>query len=295
MTFSNLIEKSIRYPWKNRSLWFYGIILAIFGAGSNVLSSYSPEDGELEQHLITAREVTGLTAEAFTFTFFALIILAIVFVIVSTVIMSWSQVAINRGVAQIEKKKRVTRKELGQTGKRVIWRVLVLDVFLPLGIIFGSLIVIILGVALIVAMPEKVQLFLGVPAGFGVLALAIFSLFYFPIVWAMAQRFVTNDNQKPVQALKSANQLVRGRYWQSFTFALVNYLILVVAILLALIPLALLVMAVAGFFVVEVWVSIIFGLLALCYILFFVIYAGYFHAYLQAALTLWWLELKKTK
>lgn len=286
MRFGEIIEKSFQYPWKNRSLWFYGILIALFSGGSSVSNNVKSE------------EVSSLTAQypilgAPEFWIGAAVV-GIILGILAIVISFWSQAAIMQGVSLLEKNKQITRKEIGKTGKRKVWNLIKLNVLIPIGIFLALLVVIAPIVYLVTLLPEQTALTVGI----GLLVLFIFALipllFYFGVIWAVATRSVVLDDLKAIPSLKEARQIIKGHFWETFFFALILGVIVGMAGLFLVLPLIALIAVAVGGAIAKMYALMGIGVvISLAYLVFYLLAVGYLQAFAQTGWTLWWLELKK--
>jgi hypothetical protein len=286
MPIGEVLEKALKYPWKSKALWFYGILLAIFSAGGNAYNQYEAKEGDFD---------FLKTIDTNTIIILAILIAAIslAITIIGVIIASWSQAAICNGAAMLEAGKAITRKEIGKTGKRPVWKLIVLNLFIPMLIALILLLIIGALAALLYFMPQ--------PAGMGIgIALAVLAIVtlipfavYWGFVWVLATRYVVLDGMNAFASLGAGRKLIKGKFWWTFLLGLVQGTISGMVSFIAILPLVFLGGAAVFLFIAKIYIAVaILGLLALLYLLFYVVVLGYFVAFEQTGWTIWWLKLK---
>lgn len=288
MPIGEVLEKAFKYPWKNKALWFYGILIAIFSAGSNMSNEYSPDKG---QSFFETLSDTNVLLIALGITIFV-----ITFAVLGAVISSWSQAAIANGTDLLEKGKSVDRKKIGKTGKRVVWNLIVLNVLIPLLAVLALMTVIGLFALLLSLIAGQTGVWIGV----ALLVLLIIALIpfaiYLGLVWILASRYVILEKKRPVESIKTAFKLIKGKFWWTFLFALVQGLISGMAGFIAMIPLFIFIAGAFGFFLAKIYIAaIIMGIFAFFLLFPILLISGYFISFSQTGWTLWWLKLKEIK
>jgi hypothetical protein len=295
MPIGEILEKSFKYPWKNKSLIFYGVLLALFSFGSNLTSSYSPTESEMQDISNYFYSLNEKTIASFLVIGLVVIVIGILLGIVGVIVAAWSQVALAKGTALLEAGKGISRKEIGKTGKRVIWKMLVLDLFLPLGIVLAFTLIVGTFIALCALMPQPAGMWVGIALG----TLALISLITFAVyatqVWIFARRFVALENMKAMEALKAGRDLLKGKFWWTVLLGIIMGMISGSAGIFAFIPLIIIGGVSVYLVTIEMFVgAIITGIISLIYLLLFLVFTGYFVAFQQVGLTIWWLKLKQT-
>lgn len=289
MPIGEVLEKAFKYPWKHKALWFYGVLLAIFSAGTGGVRGYDLEDGDLNflNNIDTNTLIIGGII-------ISLVILALM--ILGIIITAWSQAAISQGTAKLEKGKDISRKEIGKTGKKIVWKLIVLDVLIPMLIALVLLIVVGLFTALFYFMPQPAGLWIGI----GTAVLAVFALIpvavYWGLVWILAIRFVAIEGSAAFHALGEGRRLIAGKFWWTFLYGIVQGMISGMASFVAILPLIFLGGGFIFLLIAKIYIgAAIVGILALLYVALYIIAVGYFVAFENTGWTIWWLELKKGK
>lgn len=293
MPIGEILEKSFKYPWKNRALWFFGILLAIFSFGTSNSSQYTLDQSQTQK---IADYFSGLGSGAIAgFVALGLIALLLWFglIILGLIITAWSQIAIARGISQLESGKEITRKEIGKTGKRPVWNLIVLDFFIPFGVALGLMLLVLAFVALFYFMPQPAGLWIGVAVGVMATLALIPVLIYWTQVWLLAARFVALEEKKAVESLKEAKKMIKGKFWWTLLLGIVMGMVSGAAGFIGLLPLILLGSITIYLISVDVVVgAVIVGLFTLLYLVFYLLLTGYFVAFTQTGYTIWWLKLK---
>jgi hypothetical protein len=286
MPIGEVLEKAFKYPWKQRALWFYGVLLAIFTAGSGISNQYQPKESDF-------KFLENINSNTLWITISIIILVSMILGFLGLIITSWSTAAISRGTAMLEDGKEITRKEIGKTGKRPIWKLIILNFFIPILIFIILLIIVSAFVALFYFLPQPAGLWIGVSVG----AIAFFALIpllvYWNYVWILATRYIVLADMNAFASLGEGKKLIKGRFWWTFLLGLVQGMITGAATFVAIIPLIIIVSIAVVLAVANIWFGVaILGILALVYLVVFIIAIGYFTAFRETAWTLWWLKLK---
>lgn len=301
MPFSKIIEKSFKYPWENRALWFYGIILAIFSGGSSISNTYDPTDKEWQsvmEKIKNIPSISGLSEKTWIIIAVVAILAVIILSILALVVSSWATAAGNRGAELVYKGKKIERKKIGKTGKKVVWKMIVLNFFIPLLLILGITTTVLIGVMIFSLIPKPYGAYLGIPIGIAACVMFIMGAIYLSVVWPLAIRYATNEDSDAWDSLKSAHALIKSKkkFWITLGFNIVIAMIAAAGAFVALIPLMIIAVALIGLLVANVYVGVIIcGVLAFIYLMPLIIFEGYLQAFILTGQTLWWLELKKLK
>ncbi len=287
MDIGKVLEKAFRYPWENRALWFYGVLIAIFSIGSLGMH-YKPDNGDYTQIK------SYLNSFDINWSFLgALIIIAIIIGVIGVIITSWSYAAIIRGVSELEKGKKITRKSIGKTEKRTVWNIIVLSVFIPLGIILALITIAVPVIAVIAILPDSINLITGVLVSVFSAIILIIAAFYFSVLWPLAPNVIVLEKKRAIESLIIVKDKLKGNFWISFLFLIVTSFIGGTGTILFIIPLFIL-----GILTFVLWtkiiiVSLIFGTLTIAYIVFLIFVFGYFQAFVSTAWAVWWIDMDK--
>lgn len=286
MKIGEILEDSFNLPWKNRFLIFYGAVIALLTGGyglSNNLN-YTLNSEEL------AGKLPWLANEAVVIIFS---ILVITLAILGFLISIWAGAAIVQAVSLIREKKKTDWREAGKVGKRKMFRLLGLSLFLPFLIFLALILIAIPLVYLFTKMPQPTGLVTGVIVGAIVLLLLIPALIYLGLTWALAIRFIILEDSKVLESVKQGLNLIKGHFWRTFGFAILFSLVAGAGSAAASIPLLLL--GGSSFFAfMQNNISVGSGI-AILTVLYYVIYlaiVGYFQAFIQVGWTLWWFRLR---
>jgi hypothetical protein len=293
MDIGKVLEKAFKYPWKNRALWFYGVLIAIFSFGSSG-SNYTAEDGDITQ----IQSYLNTLNIDWTFFWIAIGVIGLIGLIIgilSIIISAWSEAAIIGGVRDVELNKKITRRGIGKTGKRTVWNLIVLTLLLPLGIVVATIALAVPIIAVIVALPDPVNITVGVVVGLTSIVILVPTLVYFGIVWSLAPCAVVLEKMKAVESIKLTMKRVKGNFWLTFLLLFIIFAITGMAMFLSIIPLFIFGGLVIYFWSNAIVASVIFGIISIAYLVFLAIVAGYFQAVVRTGKTVWWLELNKTK
>lgn len=293
MDIGKVLEKAFRYPWKNRTLWFYGVLIAIFSFGTSV-SNYTASDEDITQFQ-SYLNTLNINWTVFWVTLGIIGFVSIIIGVVGMIINAWSKVAIINGVQHIENNKKITRKEIGKTGKKAIWDIIVLTVLIPLVIVL-SLIIILVPIVIIISMlPTPINIAVGIIVGLLALFALIPVLVYFGVVWSLAPCAISLQKMKAFEAIKHVRKTIKGKFWITFLFSIVLSIVNGMLIFLFTLPLFILGGLAIYFWFNAIYVAILFGSITFIYLIFMVIVSGYFQAVTQTGWTVWWLELNKVK
>jgi hypothetical protein len=295
--FVEAIKKGFKAPWKHKSLWFYGVLLTLFAGGgssfsnSNSFPQNSPSDmGKVTDFIKSVPVSVWLIIGAIS------AFLIIVFTILGLIVGSWSLAAIINGNVKIDKGEDITRKEIGKTGKAPVWGLIKLNFFLPVAITLVIAAVASIFVVLAVIMGQPAGMIFGVIVGLLALLALIPFLVYFGIVWVMAARFVVVEGQKTFESISSARKLLKGNFWMTFLLSLVAGFISGCGGCLGSIVFIIFLIATIGFAIGKMFiVAAVMGVFALAGLVILLIVSGYFTAFTESTLTIWWLDLKKLK
>lgn len=288
MPLGEIIEKAFRYTWKNKALWFYGVILAIFtaGGGNNFNLTEEQQNSIIEQ--IPKENLVPLLIGGG--------ILLVLFVVLSLILGSWAEAALIRGAKEVDEGKEITRKEIGKTGKSTIWKLIILNFIIPMGFILGLTIVIGLGAVGVIALNNQVANTIGIILLVLLALVGIPALIYVGTVWFQAVPYVVIEEKRVVESLKLAFGLIKGKFWWTLLFNIVVGLISGGVALAFMIPLLALGAGAIYSFVNKVTaLGGVLAVLALVYLLFFVLGLGIVQAFTKVGQTLWWFELRKSK
>lgn len=286
MPLGDILSKSFKYPWKNKALWFYGFWIALFSGGYS--SNYQLSDKDYEN--LSKNIDFGALAVIGT----VIILIVLILSIIGLVVNSWSHIALMKGVVQVEEGKQITRKEIGKTGKKPVWKFIVLNFFIPLGIALALIIPIILLVALFAAMPQPTGLYFGIAAAVILILALIPALIYLGLIWSLAARFVGLEGKNAIESLKMGRELISGKFWWTFALSLILGLTSGAIGAILSLPIVLLVIgAIASTLAGIIPLAVVLGIIALVLYLPYLIALGYLMAFSQTGWTLWWMELKK--
>lgn len=221
--FESTIERSFKAPWKHKALWFYGILLAIFAAGGSLPNLGDSADEKQMQKV--GNSLSSVPVQTWIIIGAVVAVVVLTFVVIGLIVSSWSQAALVNGAILLNEGKDFTRKEIGQTGKGPVWRLIKLNFFIPLLIILAILIYsgLILGVSLVIG--GEIGGIFGIVLGIASILVIVPFLIYYGIVWLMASRFVVTEEIGAFQSLKKAQDLLKGNFWMTFLLSLVANLI----------------------------------------------------------------------
>lgn len=289
MPLGEILTKAFNYTKDHKAFWFYGFLLALFSGGGYNSSSYSPDQNSfksLENIPASTWIVIGIVA--------VIVILALA--IISAIVSSWSLAAIINGTNLLEKGKEVNRKIMGKTGKRPVWKLIVLNVLIPIAAVLTLILLIILGIVLFTAMPQPAGAIIGIVLLVLLILALIPVLVYFGIIWGLASRFVFLEEKNVAESIKSGMELIKGKFWWTFLFAIVVGMISGLVGFVFLIPLILVILGIV-FAVVSKIIAliVILGIVALALVVVFLFVLGLIQAFSQIGWTLWWMELKKVR
>ncbi len=296
MPFSEIIEKSFKYPWKNRSLWFYGILIALLTGGVNTSNYIDPSSKEFSNFTKNIPSISNISSSTWVLVGTVFVVLIFGLIILSIIVTNWSEVAINRGVEQLEKGKKIERKKIGKTGKQVIWRMIMLNLIIPTLIVLALILTIILSIILFSIIPKPLGLYLGLIVGVMFAIILLIFICYISVIWPMASRFVSNDGLRAIESLKLSIKLIKSNYWISFGFNIVLAMISGMGTFVIFLPMLVMILAAFALFMAKIYIGvIILSILAFVYLIPLIIAEGYFLTFQKTGQTLWWLELKKLK
>lgn len=288
MPLGEIIEKAYKITWKNRALWFYGILLTIFSGGGSSNFDLTEEQANSILGRIPQAALIPILIGAGVFLF--------IFLIVSLIVSSWSEAALIKGVKKIDEGKEVTRKEIGKTGKRSVWKLIVLNFFIPFGIALALVLLILLGVLGVVALQNQAANSIGI-ALLVILALVLIPvLVYFGMVWLLAAPYVVLEGKNVIESLKAAYKLLRGKFWWTLLFNIIIGIIAAAIAMGLMIPLAALGLGSFLSFTNDIFaLGGVLAVVAVVYLVFFIFVLGVVQTFARAGQTLWWLELRKQK
>lgn len=289
MPIGEVLEKAFKYPWKNKTLWFYGVLIAIFTAGSVVTNQYDVGESDftfLESINTTTLWIIGA----------GIVVIGLILGIVGLIITCWSKIAIFRGTAMLEEGKEITRKEIGKTGRRPVWKLIVLDYLVPVMIFFVFLLIIALFIALFYLIPQPAGLWIGVVTGIIVFFALIPFLIYFSYIWVLAARYVALEDMNVIDSLRTGQRLIKGKFWWTFLLGIVQGMISGAATFAAILPLIFLIGIAIFLAANKLWIGVvILGVFSLLYIAVYIVILGYFVAFENTGWTIWWLKLKEAQ
>lgn len=288
MPLGEIIEKSFKYPWKNKGLWFYGVLIAIFaGGGSNLNNSIDQDTFNSFQNVDFTKYIPYIILG---------VILAIGLGVLGAILSSWGLAAISKAVPQIDAGKSLNRKEMGKTGKKVVWNLIKLNYLLPLAIVLAFIALTFVVVLFLSQLPQQTAIMVG-------LALLIFVLFamlpiiiYFGVLWNLATRSIVLEDSRVFEGFKQAKQVIKGNFWYTLLFAVIMGLISGSVAIFFVLPFIAVVMVAVGGFASKIYVLVGIGvIIGILYLLFYLVVLGFLQAAIHTGWTLWWLELKKVK
>lgn len=288
MPFEEILKKSFKYPWQNRALWFYGVLLAIFSGFSGITNNLDYDD------------ISNLASRFDQQTLGAIVVgsavIGIIFAIVGLIVSSWAQAAIIKGTAAEDNNKSIARKEMGKVGKRNILKLIQLNFFIPvaIAIVLAALIAVV--VLVLMQFPQQTAIYVGIPLAVLFVLVLIPVAVYFGEVWMLAAREIVLDEKRVIKSIKDSMELIKGNFWYTFLFSFVIGIIAGMASLVLLLPFVAIALTVVASLMANVMAgAVVGGIIGLLYLVFYIIALGYFHAVGQAGLTVWWLNLKRLK
>lgn len=286
MPLGEILEKAFRYPWKNKALWFYGLLLALF---SGISSTNRFESDDLDKLGIGFDSLgTGVTI--------LLVVVVLIFATIAIIVSAWAITALIKGSLLADKGKRVDRKEIGKVEKKTIWEVIKLTVVTPFLMVLALILIIIPFVILFAALPQPVGGIIGVILGIVSLLALIPLLVYLSLIWTLSVRELVVNKESVINSLKKSRNLMRGRGWKTFLVALVLGAISGMATFFAFLPLLLMGVIAMGFFAAEIYIgALVTALFVFAYLIAFFVFEGYVQAFVQVAWTLWWSFLSQSK
>jgi len=289
MPLGEILTKSFNYAKNNRAFWFYGFLLALFSGGGYNSSSYSPDQNSF-------KALENIPASTWIVIGIVVAIVILVLIVISAIVSSWSLAAIMNGTNLLEKGKEVNRKIMGKTGKRSVWKLIVLNVLIPMAVALALILLIILGVVLFAAMPEPAGAIIGIVLLVLLILALIPVIVYFGIVWGLASRFVFLEQKNVIESIKLGMSLIKGKFWWTFLFTFVVGMIGGFAAFILVIPLILVVLGLVFVVATKIIIlAVILGFLTLVLGIAFLFASGLIQAFAQIGWTLWWMELKKLK
>jgi hypothetical protein len=292
---AKVIEKGFKAPWKHKALWFYGVLLVLFaGGGSYNTSSWGQNNGADMTKGLEAFKSVPVSVWVTMAVIGSVLVLALA--ILGLIIGSWSLAAIINGNVKLEKGEDITRKDIGKTGKGPIWGLIKLNFFLPMLITLAIIAAVAVVVVLSMVMGQPAGIIFGVTLGIVALLALIPALVYFGIVWIMAARFVVVEGKGALDSISAARELLKGNFWMTFLLSLVAGFIAGMGGCVGSILFFIFVLATVGFAIAKLYVvAAIMGILALAGLVVLITVAGYFKAFTESTVTIWWLDLKKIK
>ena len=112
----------------------------------------------------------------------------------------------------------------------------------------------------------------------------------------MACRFIVAKDQETIQSIKLARQLIKNNFWITFAYSFVSRAIMGFGSCMgSIIFIIFLILLIVSIFSGNTIAIIILGLLTLVTLLFYLIVAGYFCAFNETGITIWWNDLKRLK
>lgn len=288
MPIGEILEKSFKYPWKNKALWFYGFWIAFFAGSGGSNYQFNEKDVQSISNNINLGTlmIVGVVV----------IVLVLALSILGLIVSSWSHIALMKGVRDIEAGKKIERKEIGKTGKKPVWKFIVLNFFIPIGIVLALLIPITLLIALFAIMPQPTGLYLGIIAAIILILIFIPVLIYLGLVWSLAGRYVGLEDKNAIEAIKMGRAALKGKFWWSFALSLILGLISGAIGGILSLPIVFLALGIIASIATGMTpVAIVLGIITLILYIPYLIALGYLTAFSQTGWTLWWMELKKLK
>lgn len=295
LDFGATLTRALKYPWKSKALWFFGVLALLAGGGSG--ASYNSGTGGNSISQATLKNVTNLFSKPGFITVVAIVVVIIVVLVILAIIVgNWGLVAIIKGTLKLENGQTITRKEISKTGKKPVWGLIKINFLLPIGFAISVIIVFILGFLLFSNIPKPIGPAVGIVlAILFILALIVF-VFYLSIIWPFAGRTVVVEDKKIFEAISSARKTVKGHFWLTFAYILVTYIINLAGSCLGSILFIISVVLTVGFVVSKIYVgAVIAGVFALFAFALLVLVAGYFKGFSESGLTIWWNSLKKLR
>ena len=233
MDFGHLISESFNITRRNKVLWIFGIISAIFGGATqtfnfsfNMPSGFSPSSGMMTEGKDTA--FTGLDFVKFIDPNTLLLIIAVIAVIFVTVIFAaiyiqtWAYTALVSQTLNVIKGKSPTFKEGKVIGEKFFWRVFLFR------LVFG---LVIIPVIILLIIPPLLFFMVGqtgLAIAFGIIDLIIFVLGM--IAYAVAVEILSEfgirkmieKDLKVRESIELGWQLLRNNLGKSILAWLVN-------------------------------------------------------------------------
>ncbi len=299
LDFIGTLTKSFKYPWRNKALWFFGIFIALFSFGSSGGSNSSGSPDPLSS-LGSSDSYNNLVnyLEQINIVLIITVILIIVLIVcvLSLILKNWALSAIINGTLKIEKDNKVSIKDIFKPGVKTVWRLIILNFFIPLAFAFLLVIILILGTILFSLIPQPAGIIIGLIVGL-IFLIALIPLFvYLFVVWIMASRFIVVKKEGPVLAITSARKLIKNNFWITFAYSFVSGLVVGSGSCLGMIFLIVtLILFFVALFAGNYILLIFIGLFVFIAFVFYIIVVGYFCAFKETGLTLWWNDLKKVK
>jgi hypothetical protein len=284
MPLSEIITKSLKYPWKNRALWVLGILFSLFSSFGNVTNNIDETDFQ---------KISGTLSPN---TLIILGVFAVALAIIGAVLSIWFQIGLTQGAVAADVKKKVLLKEILKAKKGTFWNMFALQVFVPLGMMIVMVLLFAGGFVLFAAIPKPIGPIAGIITAVLVVLALIPFLVYLGLIWNLAARFVVVESKKAIESLKDSRALLKGNGWVTLGFSIILGLITGSASFFAMLPLMIAAMITVFLITQKIIIgAIISGVIALLFLGFFLVVAGYFQASAQIGHTLWWKELNKIK
>ncbi len=296
LDFGGTLTKAFKYPWRHKALWFFGILIAIFtasGSGGNYGGSNSGTSSD--QSIKTLNDIKDVLFDPGIILIIVIVgIFIILLLLLALVAKNWALAAVINGTIQIENNQNVTIRGISKTKLKPVWRLIVLNFIIPTAFILALIIIFVLGYLILALFPQPAGLIIGVILAFILfLALIPFWIYLF-IIWSMASRFIVAKNQGPIEAIESARELIKNNFWMTFAYSFVSRIIMGFGSCLgSILFIIFLVITIVSLFAGNIIVISILVLITLATLIFYLIVAGYFCAFNETGITIWWNDLKK--
>jgi hypothetical protein len=289
MPLGEIIEKSFKLPWKNKSLIIFGAIIALFSGSYSIVNSFE-----------SGNTISAETGESLFGRFGLLLndltvqIVVIALLVLGMAVATWAQAVIIQGADLMDQKKEIKPKELAKIGWVRFWRMILLNLVTPVAVGLFVAIAAVLLYLLFRALPQPAGLISGVVIG-AILVLALIPvLVYLGLAWALAARYIVLEGKKVIESIKESVNLIKGRFWWTLGFALILGLVAGILGGLASLPLAL--AGLGSMYGLNTGRNSVAIGLAILGILFYALYlavSGYFQVFTHTGWTLWWKALKE--
>lgn len=217
MDYLKKIEESLIFTWKYKSLWAFGLILAIFsGGGSNFgswnNSSFNDSDA--------TTEISDGVSSFFENSLALMLVCGVIFFVLIIALIEWyltsvSKAALVNAVRMEEKGEIPNFKNGWAYGKTKAFKYMVMDLIALLLsiVVFLPMIFVLIGASLFPPI---------------IVVLCILALIYIPyfilfsLTYTAAQRYIVLKDLEPMESLKAGWELTKSKFGDYFIGALVS-------------------------------------------------------------------------